>query len=57
MEAKQFYETTKKMRSAQKMYFRTKNQFYLKESKELEKQIDNEILRVENMRNNSSNLF
>lgn len=46
MNAKQFFETVEKMREAQKNYFRTRSQLYLKESKQYEKEIDNEIKRV-----------
>ena len=49
MNAKLFYETVKRMRKAQKNYFRTWLDCYLKESKELERQLDNEIERVENI--------
>jgi hypothetical protein len=49
MNAKLFYETVKRMRKAQKNYFRTRLDCYLKESKELERQLDNEIERVENI--------
>lgn len=47
MDSKQFYETVKNMRLAQKEYFRTHTQTALKKSKSLEKVIDNEIERVE----------
>ncbi|MBQ3619382.1 MAG: hypothetical protein II939_14640 [Bacteroidales bacterium] len=43
MNAKLFYETVKRMRKAQKNYFRTRLDCYLKESKELERQVDNVI--------------
>ena len=46
MNAKQFFETVEKMREAQKNYFRTRSQLYLKESKQYEKEIDNEIKRA-----------
>ena len=46
MNAKQFFETVEKMREAQKNYFRSRSQLYLKESKHYEKEIDNEIKRV-----------
>lgn len=47
MDSRQFYETVKKMREAQKEYFRTHTQTALKRSKSLEKVIDSEIERVE----------
>lgn len=46
MNAKQFFETVVKMREAQKDYFRTRSQIYLTQSKQLEREIDNEIKRV-----------
>lgn len=47
MNNRQFYEAVKKMREAQKEYFRTHTQAALKRSKSLEKVIDSEIERVE----------
>ncbi len=49
MNAKQFFETVEKMREAQKNYFRSRSQLYLKESKQYEKEIDNEIKRVNDL--------
>ncbi len=47
MTHREFYDKVKAMRTAQRNYFRTRLDCYLKESKELERQIDNEIERVE----------
>lgn len=47
MDNKQFFETVKKMREAQKEFFRTHTQAALKKSKTLEKVVDDEIERVE----------
>lgn len=47
MNNKQFFETVKKMREAQKEFFRTHTQAALKKSKTLEKVVDDEIERVE----------
>lgn len=47
MNAKEFYNTVVKMRKAQRDYFRTRLQRSLSESKQLEKLVDAEIKRVE----------
>lgn len=47
MDSKAFYEAVKRMREAQKEYFKTRRPTDLKRSKELEKVIDTEIARVE----------
>lgn len=47
MNAKQFYETTRDMRQAQKKYFKSRSSFDLREAKRLEKVIDDEIARVD----------
>lgn len=47
MNAKEFYNTVVKMRKAQRDYFRTRSQRSLNESKQLEKLVDTEIKRVE----------
>lgn len=47
MNAKEFYDTVVKMRKAQRDYFRTRSQRSLNESKQLEKLVDTEIKRVE----------
>lgn len=39
-EAHRFMDTVKKMRNAQKMYFRTREKTYLEESKRLEREVD-----------------
>lgn len=59
MTPRQFYEKVKEMRQAQKMYFKTRRTDYLRKSKALEKEIDREIERVENILSPSgnSNLF
>lgn len=46
MDAKQFFDTTALMREKQKEYFRTRSQTALTESKRLERIIDAEIKRV-----------
>lgn len=47
MDSKAFYDTVKRMREAQKQYFKTRRPCDLQRSKEIEKIIDNEIARVE----------
>ena len=47
MNAKEFYNTVKQMRQAQKKYFQYRTQAMLQESKRLESIIDKEIKRVE----------
>ena len=47
MDARQFYSLVVKMRKAQRDYFRTRTQLSLNESKQLEKLVDAEIKRVE----------
>lgn len=46
MDAKQFFSLVVKLRDKQKEYFRTRTQAALKESKHLEKAVDDEIERV-----------
>lgn len=47
MNAKEFYNTVVQMRKAQRDYFCTRSQRSLNESKQLEKLVDAEIKRVE----------
>lgn len=49
MNAEQFFRLVESMRSAQKDYFKTRNSGKLTESKLLEKQVDDEIKRVNNI--------
>lgn len=46
MDKREFFDKVSEMRDAQKEYFRTRSSASLKKSKDLEKEIDNEILRV-----------
>lgn len=46
MTAKDFFDLVTRMRDKQKEYFRTRSASVLKESKRLEKQVDEEIKRV-----------
>lgn len=47
MNAKQFFEKVVLMRRFQKEYFKTRSPFVLEKSKAIEKEIDNEIERVQ----------
>ena len=51
MNAKEFYDTVKEMREAQKEWFKTKSRVAIVRSKVLEKKIDQEIERVEGILN------
>lgn len=46
MTAKEFFNLVVKMRQMQKNWFKTHNYMYLEQSKQLEKQVDKEIERV-----------
>lgn len=46
MTARDFFDLVSRMRDKQKEYFRTRSGSVLKESKQLEKQVDEEIRRV-----------
>lgn len=47
-----FFRQVERMRDKQKEYFRTKSQAVLNESKQLEREVDSEIQRVNNILNN-----
>lgn len=49
MNARRFFDLTASMRKAQKEYFRTRSKAALVLSKDLERQVDDEITRVENI--------
>lgn len=49
MDAKEFFKTVKRMREAQKTYFRTRRPVDLQRSKEIERTVDAEIARVEQL--------
>ena len=50
--AYQFFRLVERMRNKQKEYFRTKSQAVLNESKQLEREVDSEIQRTNNILNN-----
>lgn len=49
MDHEAFYKLVVALRNKQKEYFRTRSQSALRESKALEKRVDDEIKRVENI--------
>lgn len=51
MEAKEFFDKVVQMREAQKKYFRMRTSTELQRAKQLEKEIDAEIERVQNIMN------
>lgn len=58
MNAKEFFNLVEQMRQNQKDYFKTRSKEALKKSKELEKQVDDEIARVNKiMSDKQMNLF
>lgn len=57
MNHKQFFDLVCSMRKAQKTYFKTRSTSALQESKYLEKQVDVEIKRVNEILNNGPSLF
>lgn len=50
MNAKEFYDTVKEMREAQRNYFKYRTKQFLEQSKSLERAIDDEIKRVEQIK-------
>lgn len=46
MISKDFFDLVVKMRQAQKNWFKTHNYFYLEQARQLEKQLDKEIERI-----------
>ena len=57
MNAREFFNKVTQMRSMQKEYFRTRSKTALQESKRLEREIDAEIKRVNEIMNNGSGLL
>ena len=49
MNAKEFFSLVTEMRNAQKLYFRNHTPDYLNQSKALEKRVDDEIRRVQQL--------
>lgn len=46
MNSREFFEKVAEMRKAQRDYFNTRNRYFLIRSRELEKEVDDEIKRV-----------
>lgn len=55
MSPKEFFDKVSRMRKAQKEYFRTRSGRALSDSKRLEKEIDDEIERVEKVMEEKNN--
>ncbi len=49
MNARQFFELVAKMRQVQREYFKTRKKDWLIASKQFEREVDEEIRRVENL--------
>lgn len=49
MNARQFFDKVVEMRRLQKVYFKSRNHFILEKSKLIEKEIDKEIKRVQDI--------
>lgn len=52
MTPREFFDKVVAMREAQKKYFMTRSKLHLEEAKQLEREIDNEITRVNSICNN-----
>lgn len=50
MNAKEFFDKVVEMRKNQKAYFKTRDAVALQKAKECEREIDNEIKRIEEMK-------
>lgn len=55
MDSKTFFDKVVRMREAQKAYFKRRSPSYLNESKRFEKEIDDEIKRVQQLINEHNN--
>lgn len=55
MDSKTFFEKVVQMRELQKQYFRTRSSETLRQSKRLEKEIDDEIKRVQEIIHRQNN--
>ncbi len=51
MNINQFADLVESMRQAQKIYFKTKNRDVLEKCKKLEKEVDAEILKIQDSKN------
>lgn len=57
MNAKQFFDKVVEMRRLQKEYFKSRSARALEQSKRVEREIDNEIKRVQDIQNPQKDLF
>lgn len=57
MNAKQFFDKVVEMRRLQKEYFKSRSARVLEQSKRVEREIDNEIKRVQDIQNPQKDLF
>lgn len=57
MNARQFFDLVVEMRKNQRTYFNTRNNVALEQSKQLERLVDNEIKRVQNVLSGEQDLF
>lgn len=57
MNAKAFYDLVKEMRENQRNYFQTRQNRFLSRAKQLERQVDAEITRVERVLSGEKSLF
>ncbi len=57
MNAKQFFDKVVEMHRLQKEYFKSRSARVLEQSKRVEREIDNEIKRVQDIQNPQKDLF
>lgn len=57
MNARQFFDKVVEMRRLQKEYFKSRSARVLEQSKQVEREIDNEIKRVQDIQNPQKDLF
>lgn len=57
MNAKAFYDLVKEMRENQRNYFQTRQNRFLSKAKQLERQVDAEITRVERVLSGEKSFF
>lgn len=57
MNTRQFFDKVVEMRRLQKEYFKSRSARVLEQSKQVEREIDNEIKRVQDIQNPQKDLF
>lgn len=55
MNAREFFDLVREMREAQRSYFRTRSKDLLEKSKQLEREVDREITRVDKLLGEKTN--